>query len=93
MLYFNFNYWIKVFFLGYQLDGDSHVQINYENDILTLTIEKTELDHAGIYSIKAANEVDMVSCKAKLTVQAAPKTKPVFETSMENCEAFEGWLI
>ena len=75
---------------GYELDADSHVQVVIENEILTLNIEKTELDHAGIYSVKAMNEVDMISCKAKLTVQAAPKTKPVFEVPMEHFQVMEG---
>ena len=84
---------IQCFHEGYELDSDSHVQITYEEEVVTLSIEKTELDHAGVYSIKAKNEVDLISVKAKLTVQAAPKTKPVFEIAMENCDAIEGEIV
>ena len=81
---------ISCFHEGYLLESDSHAIVSYTESLVNVSIEKTELDHAGVYLIKASNEIEAVSCKAKLTVQAAPKTKPVFESDTNRCEGFEG---
>ena len=81
---------IFCFHEGYLLEKDSYAAITSTEGVVNVSIEKTELEHAGVYMIKAANDLEVVTCKAKLTVQAAPKTKPVFESIMNSCEGFEG---